>query len=88
MLSKNSKTLSYIHSNFQCLKSFVQNGLDPHLFLQHYGFQALQSSLLEWIAIFLTIYLCPWVDVVFDPEKIITQFKLTYDSQGYGGQSF
>ena len=32
--------------------------------------------------------MCPWVDVVFDPEKIITQFKLTYDSQRYGGQSF
>ena len=50
--------LTKILTNFQYLKSFIQSGLDPHLSLQYYSFQALQLSLLELIAIYLAIYLC------------------------------
>tara|TARA_B100001250_G_scaffold321336_1_gene284339 strand:+ start:2419 stop:2625 length:207 start_codon:yes stop_codon:yes gene_type:complete len=52
------KKATYPNNNHQYLKSFTQNGSDPRLFWQHYGFQSLQSSLLELINIFLTIYLC------------------------------
>ena len=41
--SLTKKTVTNIHT-IQCLKSSVRSGLDPHLFLQHYGFQTLLSA--------------------------------------------
>jgi len=69
------KSLLPKHTHYPCSKSFVKSGLDPYQYLQHYGYQTLQSSPLGLKAISLTLYVCPWVDVGFNLKQMITQLN-------------